>query len=162
MRIAVKLAGFSETETDNLRKAIGKKKADLMASIRNDFIAGCKNVGLVDEETAKEIFGWIEKSSRYSFNKCLSPYTVVITEDGEKILGEVKVGDKVLAPNGDKDEFVEILDVMNSGLKEVYEIEMEDGKTITCSIDHKFLCSDGKKRPLFEILDGDLDIMCID
>jgi DNA polymerase III alpha subunit len=69
MRIAVKLAGFSETETDNLRKAIGKKKADLMASIRNDFIAGCKNVGLVDEETAKEIFGWIEKSSRYSFNK---------------------------------------------------------------------------------------------
>ena len=50
MRIAVKLAGFNETETDNLRKAIGKKKADLMASIRNDFIAGCKNVGLVDEE----------------------------------------------------------------------------------------------------------------
>lgn len=162
MRIAVKLAGFNETETDNLRKAIGKKKADLMASIRNDFIAGCKNVGLVDEETAKEIFGWIEKSSRYSFNKCLSPDTVVITEYGEKTLAEVKVGDKVLAPNGEQDEFVEILDVMNSGEKEVYEIETEDGKTITCSIDHKFLCSDGKKRPLFEILDRDLEIMCVD
>jgi DNA polymerase III alpha subunit len=69
MRIAVKLAGFNEMEADNLRKAIGKKKADLMAKIRGEFVQGCKNVGIVDEDTAKEIFGWIEKSSRYSFNK---------------------------------------------------------------------------------------------
>jgi DNA polymerase III subunit alpha len=162
MRIAVKLAGFNEQEADNLRKAIGKKKAKLMMEIRDQFVKGCLKVGLVEEDMAKEIFGWIEKSSRYSFNKCLSPDTVVITEDGEKMLGEVKVGDKVLAPNGDQDGFVEILDVINSGEKEVYEIEMEDGKTITCSIDHKFLCSDGKKHPLFEILDGNLEIMCID
>ena len=69
MRIAVKLAGFNEMESDNLRKAIGKKKADLMAKIRGEFVSGCAEVGLVDEDTAKEIFGWIEKSSRYSFNK---------------------------------------------------------------------------------------------
>ena len=69
MRIAVKLAGFNEMEADNLRKAIGKKKADLMAKIRGEFVEGCEKVGLVDEDTAKEIFGWIEKSSRYSFNK---------------------------------------------------------------------------------------------
>lgn len=69
MRIAVKLAGFNEMEADNLRKAIGKKKADLMATIRVEFVNGCSKVGLVDEDTASEIFGWIEKSSRYSFNK---------------------------------------------------------------------------------------------
>ena len=69
MRIAVKLAGFNEMEADNLRKAIGKKKADLMAKIRNEFIDGCKKMRVVDEETAEKIFGWIEKSSRYSFNK---------------------------------------------------------------------------------------------
>jgi DNA polymerase-3 subunit alpha len=34
MLIAVKLAGFNEQEADNLRKAIGKKKASLMAEIR--------------------------------------------------------------------------------------------------------------------------------
>ena len=67
MRIAVKLAGFNEMEADSLRKAIGKKKADLMAKIRGEFVSGCAEVGLVDEDTAKEIFGWIEKSSRYSF-----------------------------------------------------------------------------------------------
>jgi DNA polymerase III alpha subunit len=69
MRIAVKLAGFSEQEADYLRKAIGKKKAKLMMEIRGQFIEGCEKVGIVDGDVAKEIFSWIEKSSRYSFNK---------------------------------------------------------------------------------------------
>lgn len=69
MRIAQDLAGFNLKEADVLRKAIGKKKADLMAKVRTDFLAGCERVGKVDTNTAEEIFGWIEKSSRYSFNK---------------------------------------------------------------------------------------------
>ena len=69
MLIAQKLAGFDLQEADVLRKAIGKKKADLMAQVKEDFTLGCEKVGTVDAETAKEIFSWIEKSSRYSFNK---------------------------------------------------------------------------------------------
>ena len=69
MRIAQKIAGFNLQEADLLRKAIGKKKADLMAKVRKDFISGCKRLKTVDEATADEIFGWIEKSARYSFNK---------------------------------------------------------------------------------------------
>jgi len=69
MLIAQKLAGFNLQEADDLRKAIGKKKADLMAKVKEKFIKGCENVGIVDKETAQEIFGWIEKSARYSFNK---------------------------------------------------------------------------------------------
>ena len=69
MRIAQKLARFSESDADVLRKAIGKKKADLMAAVRKDFITGCEKVGIVDADTANQIFDWIEKSARYSFNK---------------------------------------------------------------------------------------------
>ena len=69
MRIAQKLAGFDLQEADKLRKAIGKKKADLMAKVKKKFISGCEEVGMVDKETAQEIFSWIEKSQRYSFNK---------------------------------------------------------------------------------------------
>ena len=69
MRIAVKLAGFSEMEADNLRKAIGKKKADLMAKVKESFLEGAASQGIVTNEEAEEIFSWIEKSSRYSFNK---------------------------------------------------------------------------------------------
>lgn len=69
MRIAQDIAGFSEQDADILRKAMGKKDATLMAKVKKDFIEGCKRKAIVDEETADEIFGWIEKSSRYSFNK---------------------------------------------------------------------------------------------
>jgi len=69
MRIAQELAGFNLKEADVLRKAIGKKKADLMAKVKKSFLAGCESKGIVTKETAEEIFGWIEKSSRYSFNK---------------------------------------------------------------------------------------------
>jgi DNA polymerase III alpha subunit len=69
MRIAQKIAGFNLQEADVLRKAIGKKKADLMNEVKKSFIEGAQRVGIVTKEEAEEIFGWIEKSSRYAFNK---------------------------------------------------------------------------------------------
>jgi DNA polymerase III alpha subunit len=69
MRIAQKIAGFNLQEADELRKAIGKKKADLMAKVKKKFIAGAKKAKLVTKEEAEEIFGWIQASSRYAFNK---------------------------------------------------------------------------------------------
>ena len=69
MRIAQKIAGFNLQEADVLRKAIGKKKAGLMAQVKKSFLEGAESKGLVTSEVAEEIFSWIEKSSRYSFNK---------------------------------------------------------------------------------------------
>ncbi len=159
MRIAQKLAGFNLQEADELRKAIGKKKADLMAKIKSKFVEGCTDNGIVDEEIAREIFGWIEKSSRYAFNKCLDPTTTVITKEGIKLIEELKVGDFVLAPDTENtDKFVEVIDIINNGEKELYEVEAEDGSKIRCTLDHKFLCEDGQMRPLYEILEQDLEI----
>jgi len=68
MLMAQKLAGFSLAEADVLRKAMGKKKKDIMASLREKFIAGCRANGLsADEATAT--FDDMEKFSRYGFNK---------------------------------------------------------------------------------------------
>lgn len=69
MRIAQKVAGFNLQEADVLRKAIGKKKADLMNEVKKSFIEGSQRVGMVTKEEAEQIFGWIEKSARYAFNK---------------------------------------------------------------------------------------------
>ena len=67
--IARDIAGFDLQEADILRKAIGKKNVAIMAELKDKFISGAKKVGLVSSEQAIEIFGWIEKSQRYSFNK---------------------------------------------------------------------------------------------
>ena len=159
MLIAQKLAGFNLQEADDLRKAIGKKKADLMIKIKEKFISGCAKTKLVTEEIAQEIFSWIEKSSRYSFNKCLDPTTTVITKEGIRLIEELKTGDFVLAPDTENtDKFIEVIDIINNGEKELYEVEAEDGSKIRCTLDHKFLCEDGQMRPLYEILEQDLEI----
>ena len=68
MKIAERMAKFDLKEADNLRKAIGKKKADLMREVRTKFIDGCKGNNILEEQAVK-IFDIIEKSNRYSFNK---------------------------------------------------------------------------------------------
>ena len=69
MQIAQKLAGFDLKEADALRKAIGKKKADLMEKVKKSFLKGAKEQGIVTPKVAEEIFANIEKSNRYAFNK---------------------------------------------------------------------------------------------
>jgi DNA polymerase-3 subunit alpha len=68
MQITQAIAGFDLQEADMLRKAIGKKKPEEMAKIKIKFKDGAKKLGIVSEEEAEEIFGWVEKSQRYSFN----------------------------------------------------------------------------------------------
>lgn len=69
MEIAKVIAGFDLQEADSLRKAIGKKKPEEMAKVKKKFIKGAKKLKIVNEDEAEQIFGWIEKSQRYSFNK---------------------------------------------------------------------------------------------
>lgn len=69
MEIAQTIAGFDLKEADMLRKAIGKKKPEEMAKVKSKFLDGTKQTKIVSEDQAEEIFGWIEKSQRYSFNK---------------------------------------------------------------------------------------------
>ena len=68
MQIAGAIAGFTLKESDYLRKAIGKKKPEEMAKIKNLFLEGCKKQNIVNEQDSEQIFGWIEKGQRYSFN----------------------------------------------------------------------------------------------
>jgi DNA polymerase-3 subunit alpha len=69
MEIAKELAGFNLQEADMLRKAIGKKKPEEMSKLKSKFIEGCLANNIVNKNQAEEIFNWIEKSQRYSFNK---------------------------------------------------------------------------------------------
>ncbi len=69
MRIASDLSGFSLSEADKLRKAMGKKKKDLMQSYRVKFIEGAKKIHGVSEETSGETFDLIDYFSGYGFNK---------------------------------------------------------------------------------------------
>lgn len=68
MEIAHKLAGYSMSEADNLRIAMGKKKKELMKKEKEKFIEGAVKNGY-KKSLAEKIFNFIEKFAAYGFNK---------------------------------------------------------------------------------------------
>jgi len=139
-----------------IHNSIGKKRADIMAQVEKEFIDGCKKTKIVNEEQALEIFSWIRESQKYAFNKCLSPETIISTNKGLKTLDEAVVGDVINTPEGSST----IINKYDNGEKELFEIELMNGKIIRCTIDHKFMCEDGKIRPLWIIVEKNLAIVC--
>jgi DNA polymerase-3 subunit alpha len=78
MRIANALAGFSLNEADTLRKAMGKKKPEVMAKFREKFVKGCVE-RKIPEGTAVEIWTQMEFFAGYGFNKSHTVAYAVVT-----------------------------------------------------------------------------------
>ncbi len=68
MEIARSMAGFSGAEADDLRKAIGKKKRDLMATMKDKFMQGLAASGTAPK-VAQDLWKLNEAAADYSFNK---------------------------------------------------------------------------------------------
>ncbi|HJW13689.1 MAG TPA: DNA polymerase III subunit alpha, partial [Thermoanaerobaculia bacterium] len=68
MRIASRVAGYSLAEADLLRKAIGKKKREIMAAEEEKFAQRAKAHGTPPKKV-KELWALIEPFARYGFNK---------------------------------------------------------------------------------------------
>ncbi|MFL5423245.1 MAG: DNA polymerase III subunit alpha, partial [Myxococcales bacterium] len=68
MQISQVLAGYSLGRADLLRRAMGKKKAEVMAKERTGFMEGCAQ-SEIDPEVAGGIFDLMEKFAAYGFNK---------------------------------------------------------------------------------------------
>ena len=62
------VAGYTPGEADLVRKAIGKKKRDIMEAEEPKFIAGCIKQGLT-KDGAKKLWAQIQPFADYSFNK---------------------------------------------------------------------------------------------
>ena len=68
MQIANEIAGFTLSEADIMRRAMGKKKKSLMDELSIKFIKGAEKRG-IKKNKAEEIFALIEKFAKYGFNK---------------------------------------------------------------------------------------------
>jgi len=67
MQIASKFAGFSLGQADLLRRAVSKKKADVLEEQRKYFVRGSLKQGY-KQETAELIYDYIVKFANYGFN----------------------------------------------------------------------------------------------
>jgi DNA polymerase-3 subunit alpha len=68
MLLSQKLAGFTKGDADALRKAMGKKKKDILDKLKSKFVAGCQ-ANDIDEAVANKIWKDWEAFASYAFNK---------------------------------------------------------------------------------------------
>ena len=69
MQLSRVLAGFTMGESDTLRKAIGKKKLDLMQKMEGKFKEGCIKLSKMNPKVVDDLWDNIVKFASYSFNK---------------------------------------------------------------------------------------------
>ena len=86
MQIVMKLAGYTLGRSDLVRRAMSKKKEDVMAKERQNFVygneaekvPGCVNRG-IDEKIANKIFDNMTDFAKYAFNKSHAAAYAVVT-----------------------------------------------------------------------------------
>jgi len=83
MQAAQLMAGYSLGEADILRRAMGKKKMDVMQEQKVKFVEGAEKLHSVEQKKAEEVFDIMLKFAEYGFNRSHSAaYSVVAFQTG--------------------------------------------------------------------------------
>lgn len=69
MQISKDWCGFTGGQADTLRKAVGKKKIDLMRKVKVDFVEGAQKHSGASKEIAETFWDQLEEFANYCFNK---------------------------------------------------------------------------------------------
>ena len=69
MQISRSWCGFTGGQADTLRKAVGKKKMDLMKKVKPEFVEGAIKVGGATREIAETFWDQLLEFANYCFNK---------------------------------------------------------------------------------------------
>lgn len=109
MRIANRLGGFTLNQADNLRKAMGKKKPEIMAKFKDQFVTGAVANG-IPKEIAVSIFELMEYFAGYGFNKSHSAAYAVITYQTAYLKANYPVQYMVAQMSCEKENIEKIVD----------------------------------------------------
>lgn len=151
------IGGTTGIQANSFREHIGKKKMELVYKDKTLFMP--KAVEKLGEEVAEGLWKSMETFGQYGFNKSIDQDTVLIVDGKEKPIKDCVAGETIesIDENGNLIN-TEIVALHDHGELEAFEIELDDGTTVVCSINHKFLTSEGMK-PLSEITERGLEIL---
>ncbi len=116
MLIPQVLADFTLGGADLLRRAMGKKKADVMAQQRAVFVEGCDKNG-ISEKLATEIFDTMEEFAKYGFNKSHSAAYALVSYQTAWLKAHYPAGFMAAVLSADMhntDKVVTLIDECNS------------------------------------------------
>lgn len=176
MRIAMQIGGLDNKEVNAFRKALVKygkgaeAEAKRYAQVESYHQTFVKNASLPQnlgsKQEAEKLWDLIAAFAKYGFNKSI--YCTEKVEDKtrgfislEMVNKLIQSGEKVRIKSADKNGniiWVDVINVYDHGVLDLVEVELEDGKKIKCTLDHKFRTTNGDMLPLYEILEKNLEI----
>ena len=170
MSIARDCAGWDLNEADNLRKLtkLKGKNPELALKTETDFIKGCMEHSGMTYEQAQDVWDKeISSFSGYGFNKSLfssekvriMPPETDFWQDIE--IKDVKAGSTVLSRDEStgEDIQVKVIDNHYHGKLKLFQVTLETGEKVTCTINHKFRTKNGGMVPLYLIIENDLEVV---
>lgn len=154
MRLFTDLAGFTQQEADDVRRAMGKKKLSVLEKYKEQFLAGATSVGGLMADYADSLWNDILGFADY----CLAGDTEILlpigTERSTKIKDIIKdqyngfvlsYDTQVNSWSGESPYCAQhISQWHDKGIKDVYRYVLEDGSYVDCTENHSFLLSNKK------------------
>jgi DNA polymerase-3 subunit alpha len=176
MQLGNTVGGLSLDDCDRLRKTLTKRSVSGATAAKQEakelekmFIAGAQENG-ISVQLAAELFEKMAYFSSYGFNKSLQATTEIslFNKNGTFVenrhIADINTGDYVLSRNENTgiNVPVRVKNRHDHGVIDTYEFMLEDGKTIKCTMDHKFRTTDGHMLPMHTIIKENLDIVVED
>ena len=134
--------------------------------LEEKFIDGAEKNGY-PRDKAKSFFDELAKWSSYGFNKSLYHDECIDIFDkngvfvSTKTIQSIVEGEYVKSRDEStkQDIFVKVLNIHDHGELELVEIELDDGRNVRCTLDHKFRTKCNRMLPLHQILKENLELV---
>ena len=140
-------------------KAISKKKLSAFIKYKDKFIENGQITLGKSKQEVENYWNQIEAFSGYGFNKTVTEDTIIYCVDGSKQIKDIRAGDKVYCVNKKGEQAqTEVVAVHDHGVIDVVEVTFDDGYSVKCTLDHKFLTEEGQ-IPLWKILQDNLLVL---
>ena len=154
------LAGFTAKEADDVRRAMGKKKLEVLEVYKEKFIEGAQSIGNLLKDYAESLWSDILVFADY----CLAGNNNVLLEDDSstpiKEIVEKQLASKVMS--FDAKLFEQTITQWHSkGVHDVYRYTLEDGSFVDCTSNHKFLTEGNNMVEIQDIHDLKINLKII-
>lgn len=138
-------------DVDELREAFNKAVKEQCTRVCESGVGGFVQTKIVEKlKTLRRILDTLNKENRLGIyvglagsGKAMPKDTLIPTPDGEKLLGEIKVGDFVFDRKGHP---TKVLGVYDRGVRRCFELTFSDGRKTRCCDEHIWPCYTSKKN----------------
>ena len=138
-------------DVDELREAFNKAVKEQCTRVCESGVGGFVQTKTVEKlKTLRRILDTLNKENRLGIyvglagsGKAMPKDTLIPTPDGEKLLGEIKIGDFVFDRKGHP---TKVLGVYDRGVRRCFELTFSDGRKTRCCDEHIWPCYTSKKN----------------